>query len=47
MCDKVEFLMAIATTVVLEGKNKNTKKLKLTLQLELVGGTSLVKSLPL
>ena len=35
--------MAIATTVVLEGKNKNKKELKLTLQVEMVGGTSSVK----
>ena len=42
--DKVEFLMLIATTVLVAGKkNKNTKKLKLTLQVALVGGAYSVK----
>lgn len=43
--DKVEFLMLIATTVLVAGKKKqkNPKKLKLTLQIALVGGAYSVK----
>ena len=43
MFDEVEFLMPIATTVVLAGRKKQKKMLKLTLQVALVGGVSSVK----